>query len=580
MRNFSLKTLSVIGLAIATLSSCNSMKNLDKDYYSVTPNPLEVHGGQVKVNLNGNFPAKTFKKNVALDLVPELRFEGGNTEFKKLELQGEEYPGNATVVPYEQGKAITYDDVVDYTPAMENAELYVKISGKKGDNVKEFEAIKIADGVITTSLLVQDAPLASMAQSDYTQTTQHEMKGMVNFTVNSSYIRSSELRDQDYKDILALIKSAGKEEKLTITNVSFHGYASPEGEATLNADLSDNRAKKVESRIEKAVKRAKIQYQDGFLVIEGKGADWDGVYAAIKESKIEDKDMILRSLDDQPLLDSKEATLKSLSNTYDELKNDILPQLRRTQIVVSYDLVGKTDEEIKALAAMTVEELKVEMTKADGKTHYQIDANELIYAASLTDSKEERVAIMKKGMELYPADYRFATNAGHCSQMLGNNEEAIALFNQAYQVEENDITTNNLGVAKMLAGDVAGANEMFAKSTTSEAAYNRGVESIKAGKYNEAIENMKGKNTFNLALAKLLNGNYDGAIKTLDAAELDGCMANYVRAIASVRLGNVDDAKNFLAAAFEKKPELEEKAKNDLEFRAIYAAPATEEAAE
>lgn len=145
MRNFSLKSIAVVGLAFATLSSCNSMKDLDKDYYSVNPNPLEVHGGKIKVDIKGQFPEKLFKKSVAVELTPELRYEGGNAAYKMMELQGEEYPGNATVVPYESGKSISYEDEITYTPEMANSELYINVVGKKGDKRKEFESIKLAD---------------------------------------------------------------------------------------------------------------------------------------------------------------------------------------------------------------------------------------------------------------------------------------------------------------------------------------------------------------------------------------------------------------------------------------------------
>jgi outer membrane protein OmpA-like peptidoglycan-associated protein len=578
MRNISLKSLAVVGIAVATLSSCNSMKNLDKDYYSVNPQPLEVHGGKVKIDLNGQYPEKLFKKNVAVELTPQLRYEGGKADFKKAEFQGEEFAGNATVIPYETGKTVSYTDEIDYTPEMANSELYLNILGKKGDKTKEFEAIKLADGVISTSELVENDFKSSFVAPEYTQVTSHEVDAMVNFKIRSSVVRSSELKQDDYKAVSAIVKSAGKEEKVTLTSVSFVGYASPDGEASQNATLSEDRAKNVQKKVEASVKRAKIKYQDGFFAKEAKGADWEGAYAAIKASSIEDKDMILRSLDDQPLLESKEKTLSSLANTYKVLADEILPALRRTQIVIKYDLVGKTDEEIKALSAKSIDELKVEMTKADGTKALQLDAEEVLYAAKLSSSKETRVEILKKGMAMYPNDYRFPTDAGHCSQILGNKEDAIALFQKAYEIEENDITTNNLAVAKALAGDIDAANELFAKSTTSEAAYNRGVKAIKEGDYAKAIEQMQGKNTFNLALAKVLNGDYDGGIKTLDAGDVQTCKADYLRAIASVRLGKVDAAKDFLKSAFEKNPKLEEKAKKDLEFREIYA-PATEEAA-
>ena len=572
MRNIiSLKSLAVVGLTVATLSSCNSMKDLDKDYYSVNPNPLEVHGGKVKIDIKGQYPEKLFKKDVAVELTPELRYESGKTDFKMAEFQGEDYPGNATVIPYETGKTVSYSDEIDYKPEMANSELYVNIKGKKGDKVKEFEAIKIADGFITTSLLVQDDYQSSMVPPAYTQTTQHEQEGLVNFKVASSTIRNSELKKDEVKAIKTLIKNAGSYAKLTITGISLEGYASPEGEDDFNAELSDDRAANVQKLIEKELDRAKVEYQDGFVSKVGKGADWDGVYAAIKASDIQDKDMILRSLDDKPLLEDKEATLKSLASTYDKIKDEILPVLRRTHIVVNYDLVGKTDAEIKTLAGKSVEDLKVEITKEDGTKAYQIDAEEILYAASMTDSKEEKLDLMKKGMALYPEDYRFPTNAGHCAQVLGNNDDAISFFEKAYQVEENDVTINNLAVAKALKGDVEGANELLAKSTTAEASYNRGIQAIKDGNYSEAIDDMQGKNTFNLALAKVLNGDYDGAIKTLSAGEVSTAEADYLRAIASARLGKYDDAKEFIKSASEKDPSLGEKAKTDLEFRAIYS---------
>lgn len=578
MRNISLKSFAVVGLAIATLSSCNSMKNLDKDYYSVNPQPLEVHGGKVKIDVNGQYPEKLFKKNIALEVTPQLRYEAGNTDFKMAEFQGEEYPGNATVIPYETGKSVSYTDVVDYTPEMENSELYLTIKGKKGDKVKEFEAIKLADGVITTSLLVQDDFKSSMVPPTYEQTTKHTLDGIVNFEVQSSYIRSSQRKREEFKAVSKLIKDSGENEKLTITGISYDGYASPEGEEGKNNELSNDRADKVNAEVEKSLKRAKVEYQDGFITKVGKGADWEGVYAAIQNSDIQDKDMILRSLDDQPLLESKEATLRSLSTTYSVIKDDILPELRRTNMVLSYDLVGKTDEEIKELSTKSVEELKVEITKADDTKAFQLDAEEVLYAAKLSDSKETRLEIMKKGIELYPTDYRFATNAGHCSQALGNNEEAITLFEKAFEIEENDVTINNLAVATALKGDLETANELFTKSTSPEAAYNRGVQAIKEGDYSKAIEEMQGKNTFNLALAKVLNGDFDGGIKTLDAGDVQTCIGDYLRAIASQRLGKTDDAKKFIASAIEKEPKLEEKAKKDLEFKEIYAAAPVEAA--
>lgn len=112
-----------------------------------------------------------------------------------------------------------------------------------------------------------------------------------------------------------------------ITSIDLIGHASPEGEATLNENLSIDRAKAVDTYVKKEVKKAKIAGADAadFYTQKGEGADWDGFFDLLANSNLSDKEMIKRTLDGEPLLSSKEKTLKSLESTYTEIRDEIFP---------------------------------------------------------------------------------------------------------------------------------------------------------------------------------------------------------------------------------------------------------------
>ena len=60
-----LMTLAFVG--------CNKdMKPLSADYFTVTPSPLEVVGGQVPATVTGTFPEKYFDKKSVVTVTPYL----------------------------------------------------------------------------------------------------------------------------------------------------------------------------------------------------------------------------------------------------------------------------------------------------------------------------------------------------------------------------------------------------------------------------------------------------------------------------------------------------------------------------
>ena len=74
----------------------------------------------------------------------------------------------------------------------------------------------------------------------------------------------------------------------------------------------------------------------------------------------------------------------------------------------------------------------------------------------------------------------------------------------------------NLGALARQNGDTDGAKTYYDKASGgSELGYNKGVLAITQGEYGRAISSMGNNSTANLALAKILNGDANGARTTL-----------------------------------------------------------------
>ena len=82
-----LMTLAFVG--------CNKdMKPLSADYFTVTPSPLEVVGGQVPATITGTFPEKYFDKKSVVTVTPYLVYAEGETAGTPYVYQGEKVEGN------------------------------------------------------------------------------------------------------------------------------------------------------------------------------------------------------------------------------------------------------------------------------------------------------------------------------------------------------------------------------------------------------------------------------------------------------------------------------------------------------
>ncbi len=527
--------------------------------YTVDPNPLIVKGDTVHVNINGNFPGKYFYKKAQVELTPTITYASGESPLKMAGYQGEAAAGNYTVVPYESGKSFSYSDKVAYAPAMEESQLMLKILGKQGKKEKAFDAVKLADGVITTPYLVESDDKVILAKDAFQRVTSHSVPVTINYLVASEVVRPTEMKDQDVKDAAAFLKNSAKNPRVALKGATIDAYASPEGEVHMNEGLADKRAATAKRWLQGELNKNKYAQgkDDTFYTLNPRGEDWDGFKKATQASSFADKDLVLRVLEMYPDVTKRESEIKNMAATYTELRESILPQLRRSEVKLNYDITGYTDQELTEYSR----------TRPDS-----LNAEELLFAATLTTDLNEQLRIYKEVERVHPTDYRGPNNAGYVYFQQGKMSEAESHFQKANSITDNAISTNNLGVIARQKGDRQKAAGLYAKAGEAgpDVKYNQGIIDIQNGNYASASSNFGQTSSINAALAKALGGDAAGAQRILEAApDKDTAKGHYVAAILAARTNNGAGVKEHLAAAVAKDASYAEKARKDLEFRAF-----------
>jgi Flp pilus assembly protein TadD len=416
--------------------------------------------------------------------------------------------------------------------------------------------IKIADGVIATSTLVKNDPQAILMGDQFKRVTPQSYDAEILYVINKSDIRDSELKKEGVKKFTSNIAGAKNDSTVKIKGAKISSYASPDGALELNEKLSGNRGESAERYLTRTLKQLKIEGYDveGFLKSVETAEDWDGFKKLMEASSIQDKELILRvlSMYSDPAVREKE--IKNMAQAYEAIKVDVLPQLRRSQLSIEAEKIGYSDEQLAVLSKKSPESLNLE---------------EILYAATLTNDLNEKLAIYQAAANKYPDCYRAKNNIGYVQMQLGNTAEAKAAFEAAKAIKDIDVIKNNLGVVALTEGDLATAEQLFtsAMGAGDVVNYNLGIIKIKQGDYAAAVNYFGNKPSFNAALAQLLNGNVDKALSTLgELGESDEAMVYYLKAVAGARGDKVDVVVNNLRKAIEMNPKLKSFASRDAEF--------------
>ncbi|MBW8324039.1 MAG: hypothetical protein K0M50_04665 [Prolixibacteraceae bacterium] len=570
MRRINLKPLALFVLAAVLLSSCASLqkmkKNANKISFKTTPEVLETHAGKVDLAIDGRFPSKYFAKKAILVATPVLKYEGGEKAFEPVTLQGQKVKANNKVITLANGGSFAYKDAVPYAEAMRLSDLELRITASQGAKSVDFAPISLAKGVIATPTLVVNYPTPIIGVQREKNTTgkydpnidafqrivPDEYTADIKYLINKSEIRKEELTKDEIAKLNEYNKAAASDPKKKITSMEVSSYASPDGALELNTKLAEQRQNASSKFLTKELKKAEVEAE---FKTKFTPEDWDGFKEMMSKSNIQDKELILRVLSMYTDPEVREREIKNLSNAFTGVASEILPQLRRSKFTTSIELIGKSDEEIAALADSDPSKL---------------NPAELLYAATLTKDLNKQLAIYNSFMKIYSNDWRGYNNAGMVLVKQQKAADAKSLFEKAEKLNNNEpIIKNNLGVCALKEGDLAKAETYFGAASGAGDAVNNnlGILSIIKGDYNKAVKYLGDSDSPNTGLAKILAGDNNGALKSLEGCTWEGCYwKEYFKAVVGARTAKENLMYESLAAAIKIKPELKKIAATDMEF--------------
>lgn len=549
-----IQVLTLTACSMLALSSCSNKMVLTADNFEVVPNPLETQTGMVPSTINGSFPEKFMKKKAVVTVIPELRYAGQTTQGQSATFQGEKVLGNNQTISYRLGGRYTMRSTVPYNEDMQKSELWMTFKAYKGKKEIQIPAVKVANGVIATSELYKKTLLSDggcQAVDSFQRVKAQKQEANIKFLVNQANLRKSELKNNSVTEFVEMLKKINADrEGFNLSNVEVQAYASPEGGFKFNDKLAGKRQNVSEKYVKDQLKKTKMNANiDAHYTAQ----DWDGFQRLVQASNLQDKDVILRVLSMYKDPEEREQQIRNMSAAFRELADGILPELRRSRLIINYETIGRSDDQIQ------------EQYNADAA---KLSADELLYLASLQDTQADQEKVYKKTAELYDKDYRAYNNLATIALSKGDKAAAASYLAKALALDANSAESNaNKGLMSLATGNMAEAEAAIAKGATSETtAYAQGVLSLAKGNYAQAQKLFGDKKTNSAALAQLLAKDYDAASKTLDKVENADAITDYLHAIVAARRGNKFAASSYLKEALKKDPSLKAYADNDLEL--------------
>lgn len=543
--------LPLLVALVAVLTSCGSkMGELSSDYFTVTPQVLEAVGGKVPATINGKFPEKYFNKKAVVEVTPVLKWEGGEAKGQSAVFQGEKVEGNEQTISYKMGGSYTMKTSFDYVPEMAKSELYLEFKATIGKKTVEIPAVKIADGVISTSEMVEQtlgSATPALGADAFQRVIKEKHDAQIMFLIQQANVRASELKTA--KEFNEEVKNISEAANKKISNIEISAYASPDGGYDLNKGLAENRQDNTAKVINKNLKKDKIE-----ATVDTKytAQDWEGFQELVSKSNIQDKELILRVLSMYQDPEQREQEIKNISSVYKTLADEVLPQLRRSRLTLNYEVIGKSDEEISKLA------------ESDAK---QLNLEELLYAATLTNDAAKKEAIYTKATQNFPNDYRAYNNLGKLAYQAGNLDKAENYFKKAASIKDAPEVNMNLGLIALNKGDKVAAESYLGKAAGAEELNEAlGNLYIAQGQYDKAVNAFGDIKTNSAALAQILAKDYNKAKNTLAGVDTPDAYTDYLMAVLGARTNNTSMVTSSLKNAVAKNPALAKKAASDLEF--------------
>ena len=539
----SFKILAAAAMIAATVS-CASIEKMAQmaENVKVTCNPavLEAVNGNIDAVVSVTYPEDYFNPKAILEVTPVLVYEGGEAAMKPIVYQGEKVKDNYKVVS-SAGQTVTERLHFDYVPGMEKSYLELRGVARKGEKFVNLPSKKVADGVNTTYMLVKRDGFVTPKADAYQEVITSTAEGQIKYLVNSADVRGSELKGQSVKGFLAAVDQINADERTSITGTEILAYASPEGPENKNNELADKRSASANKAFKDMAKKHGLTDAD----VKALGEDWEGFQQLVKESNIEDKELILRVLSMYSDPAVRENEIRNMSQVFTALKGEVLPELRRARLIANVEYQNFTSDELLQLLNENADVL---------------DEEALLRTATLVKNDDQKEEIYKRAVSKFGSE-RAQFNLASLyldENKLSKAEEALAKVHTS----DGDVL-NAQGVIALRKDDLATAANLFRRANTPDAKKNLGIVQILSGDYDAAAKTLADVDgcCHNTVLAYILTDQLDKASK---AAHCDDQKVIYLKAIIAARKGDAAGVREAMGKITSQA--LRERAAKDIEL--------------
>ena len=529
---------------LAAAVSCASVEKMAKMAQNVKvtcePGVLEVVDQSIDPVVSVTYPADYFHPKAILEVTPVIVYEGGEAKMSPIIYQGEKVKDNYKAVS-SKGQTVTERLHFDYVEGMEKSHLELRGVARYGSKSVNLPTKKVADGANTTYMLVKRDGFVTPKADAYQDVITSTAEGQIKYLVNSADVRNSELKGQSVREFLAAIDQINADERTSIKSTEILAYASPEGPERKNNELADKRSASARKAWNEFAKKHNAQNPE----VKSLGEDWEGFQQLVRESDIQDKELILRVLSMYSDPAVRESEIRNMSQVFTALKGEVLPELRRARLIANVEYQNYTSEELLNLLDNNADVL---------------DEEALLRTATLVKDDAQKEEIYKKAVSRFGSDRaQFNLAALYLAQdKTDKAEQALA------KVHTSDADVLNAkGIIALRNEDYTTAENYFRNAKTADAQKNLGIVQILSGKYEEAaktLADVKGC-CHNTVLAYILT---DQLTKAKNAAHCKDQKVTYLKAIIAARQGDAAGVRENMGKITDKS--LLSRAKNDIEF--------------
>ena len=543
MMKRTLKFLAAAAMIVAA-ASCASIEKMAKMAENVKvacePGVLEVVDNSIDPVVSVTYPADYFHPKAILEVTPVIVYEGGEAKMAPIIYQGEKVKDNYKAVS-SAGQTVKERLHFDYVPGMEKSRLELRGVARYGNKAVTLPVKKVADGANTTYMLVKRDGFITPKADAYQDVISSTAEGQIKYLVNSADVRNSELKGQSVREFLAAIDQINADERTSIKSTEILAYASPEGPEGKNNELADKRSASARKAWNEFAKKHNAANPE----VKSLGEDWEGFQQLVRESDIQDKELILRVLSMYSDPAVRESEIRNMSQVFTALKGEVLPELRRARLIANVEYQNYTSEELLNLLDNNADVL---------------DEEALLRTATLVKDDAQKEEIYKKAVSRFGSDRaQFNLAALYLAQdKTDKAEQALA------KVHTSDADVLNAkGIIALRNEDYTTAENYFRNAKTADAQKNLGIVQILSGKYEEAaktLADVKGC-CHNTVLAYILT---DQLTKAKNAAHCKDQKVTYLKAIIAARQGDAAGVRENMGKITDKS--LLSRAKNDIEF--------------